>query len=155
MTESLVNDPHHLQRFVAAQAECYEDALAELRAGRKRTHWMWFVFPQIRGLGISPTSRRYAISGREEAIAYLAHPLLGERLRACTQAVLAHPERSLSEIFGWPDHLKFASAMTLFEAVSGEALFTQAIVQCCGGQRDTKTLAKLGLESDRQGLGDS
>lgn len=142
---ALAADPHDLQRFVTAQADCFDDALAELQAGRKRTHWMWFVFPQLRGLGISPTSRRYAIAGRAEALAYLAHPLLGERLRRCTEAVLAQPERSLSQIFGWPDEMKFASSMTLFEAVGSDPMFTQAIARCCGGQRDAKTLALLAL----------
>ena len=141
----VADDPHALQRFVAAQASCFAAALAELQAGRKRTHWMWFVFPQFKGLGISPTAARYAIASRAEAVAYLAHPLLGERLRRCTGAVLAHREKTLSQIFGRPDELKFASSMTLFEAAGGGALFSQAIAQCCGGERDAKTLALLAL----------
>ncbi len=116
-----------LQRFIDAQAPVYAQVLAELRAGRKASHWMWFVFPQLAGLGRSAMAQRYAISGRDEALAYLAHPLLGARLRECTMLVTAVPGRSLREILGTPDDLKFRSCMTLFESVSGEALFADAL----------------------------
>lgn len=116
-----------LQRFIDAQAPVYAQVLAELRAGRKASHWMWFVFPQLAGLGRSAMAQRYAISGRDEALAYLAHPLLGARLRECTMLVTAVPGRSLLEILGTPDDLKFRSCMTLFESVSGEALFADAL----------------------------
>src|ERR1700681_2727136 len=111
-----MNDPHHLQRFVAAQdaAGSYEAATRELAAGRKRSHWMWFVFPQIAGLGSSHRAQRYAISSRAEAAAYLAHQGLGPRLRECTRLVTRVPDRSIHDIFGSPDDLKFHSSMTLF-----------------------------------------
>jgi uncharacterized protein (DUF1810 family) len=138
------DDPFHLERFVAAQASVIESVLAELRAGRKRTHWMWFVFPQIAGLGSSAMAVRYAIGGRAEAQAYLAHPLLGERLRECVRLVTA-AGRPLGEIFGSPDDVKFRSCVTLFAAVApDDALFREAIQRCCGGAPDSATLAKLG-----------
>lgn len=102
--------PHDLQRFLDAQADTYATALAEVRAGRKRSHWMWFIFPQIQGLGRSETARHYAIASRDEASAYLAHPLLGSRLREITAAALTHPELSATALFGQPDDLKFHSA---------------------------------------------
>ena len=137
------DDPFELERFVAAQAPVIESVLAELRAGRKRTHWMWFVFPQIAGLGSSAMSARYAIGGRAEAQAYLAHPVLGERLRECVRLVIA-AGRPLREIFGSPDDMKFRSCVTLFAAVApNEALFQKAIQRCCGGAPDAATLAKL------------
>lgn len=110
---------YDLDRFVTAQATTYTTALAELHAGRKRTHWMWFIFPQMRGLGVSEMSHRYGITSLDEARAYLAHPVLGPRLRACTEAVLGHPDRSLHEMFGSPDDLKFCSSMTLFAEADG------------------------------------
>lgn len=136
-------DRFELQRFVAAQAPVHAQVLAELRAGRKASHWMWFVFPQLAGLGASAMAQRYAISGPDEARAYLAHPLLGARLRECTALVTAVPRRSLREILGTPDDLKFRSCMTLFEAVCGEALFADALQRRCGGERDALTLARL------------
>jgi uncharacterized protein (DUF1810 family) len=137
------DDPFDLRRFVEAQAPAIEAAMAELRAGRKRTHWMWFVFPQIEGLGSSPMAMRYAISSAAEARAFLAHEILGERLRACTRSVLA-AQRPLAEIFGAPDDLKFQSCMTLFAAVAPqETLFDEAISRCCGGARDAATLQRL------------
>jgi uncharacterized protein (DUF1810 family) len=136
-------DRFDLQRFVAAQAPVWAQVLAELRAGRKASHWMWFVFPQLAGLGMSAMAQRYAISGREEALAYLADPLLGARLRECTALVTAVQGRSLREILGTPDDLKFRSCMTLFEAVSGEVLFTHALQRCCRGERDALTLDRL------------
>lgn len=133
-------DPFDLARFVEAQAPVYENALVELRAGRKRSHWMWFIFPQIHGLGISPTAQYYALSGLEEARAYLAHPLLGPRLRTCTAAVTAHRDSPLSRIFGAPDDLKFRSSMTLFElAAEYPSEFSQALDALCAGERDEIT----------------
>jgi uncharacterized protein (DUF1810 family) len=139
-----MSDPFDLERFVAAEAGIYETALDELRAGRKRTHWMWFVFPQLAGLGSSPTAQRYAISGLDEARAYLAHPILGERLRACTAAVLALAGRTAHDIFGSPDDLKFRSSLTLFQhAAPDEPLFAEALARYFGGAPDPRTLALL------------
>lgn len=137
-------DPHDLQRFVDAQAATYAAALAELKAGRKRSHWMWFVFPQIAGLGLSPTAQRYAISGLDEARAYLAHPLLGPRLRACVAAVNSVEGRTAHEIFGSPDDLKLRSSLTLFaEAADDKADFREALDRYYGGQPDPATLRLL------------
>lgn len=138
------DDPFHLARFVMAQEPVYETALAELEAGAKRSHWMWFIFPQMAGLGHSEMAKRYAISGRAEARAYLAHPLLGERLAACTAAMLAHRHRSAHAILGTPDDLKFCSSMTLFAAVSESGSpFARALQQFCAGEPDAATLARL------------
>ena len=112
------DDPHDLQRFVLAQEGDYETALREITAGRKRSHWMWYVFPQLDGLGSSAMARRYAIQSADEAQAYLAHPVLGERLRACARAAVAVEGRGATEIFGSPDDLKLRSSATLFAAVS-------------------------------------
>jgi uncharacterized protein (DUF1810 family) len=132
-----------LSRFVAAQAGPYVDALAELRAGAKRSHWMWFVFPQIAGLGTSPMAQRYALAGPDEARAYLGHALLGPRLVECTRAVLAVEGRTLHEIFGSPDDLKFRSSMTLFEIAAGPGSdFSVALDRLCGGERDGATLER-------------
>lgn len=114
-----MNDPHGLGRFVEAQEPVYTHVRTELEAGCKRTHWMWFVFPQLRGLGASPTSRRFAIASLAEARAYLEHPLLGPRLLECTRLVNAVEGRTLTEIFGSPDDLKFRSCVTLFAAAGG------------------------------------
>ena len=138
------DDP--LDRFVTAQAGNYDAALDELRAGRKRSHWMWWIFPQMRGLGLSPTAQLYGIGSRAEAKAYLVHPLLGERLAACTGAVLATRGRTRHEIFGSLDDVKFASSMTLFAAVaSGDAArpFRDALDRFCDGQPDARTLHLL------------
>jgi uncharacterized protein (DUF1810 family) len=132
-----------LRRFVAAQAEIYSDALAELQAGRKRTHWMWFVFPQIAGLGHSLMARQYAIASRAEAEAYLMHDTLGPRLRACTQAVLGVRDKTANAIFGSPDDIKFRSCMTLFDAIAPHDAFEQALTRFYGGQRDPATLERL------------
>ncbi|ARN80915.1 DUF1810 domain-containing protein [Methylocystis bryophila] len=138
------DDPFDLARFLAAQAAVIDGALAELRAGRKRTHWMWFVFPQIAGLGSSARSVRYAIGSPGEARAYLEHPVLGERLRECVRLVVAS-QRSLNEIFGSPDDMKFRSCVTLFFAVAPEeAVFGEAIDRCCGGVMDAATICKVG-----------
>ena len=138
-------DSFDLARFVDAQAPVYERVLAELRAGMKRSHWMWFVFPQVDGLGSSPMARRYAIVSLAEARAYLADPVLGPRLREVTAAVLATQDRSLGDIFGSPDDLKFCSSMTLFaEAGGAEELFREALRRFCGGAPDAATLRRIG-----------
>ena len=115
-----MHDPYGLQRFVAAQNPVYDEVRAELRAGRKRTHWMWFVFPQMQGLGHSLMAEKYAITSREEAGAYLEHPILGPRLRECTELVNRIEGRSLDQIFGYPDDLKFRSSMTLFASATAD-----------------------------------
>ena len=139
-------DPHDLNRFVQAQAEDYEPALAEIRSGRKQSHWMWYIFPQLDGLGSSPTSRRYAIKGVAEAEAYLRHPVLGPRLVACAEAALRVEGRSASEIFGSPDDMKLRSCATLFAHVSAAgSVFDQLLDKYYQGERDGKTLRLLGV----------
>jgi len=134
-----------LARFVVAQEDIYAQALAELSAGRKRSHWMWFIFPQIAGLGHSPTARFYAIASAGEARAYLADPLLGPRLAECVAAMLAHRSQRPETILGGIDALKFRSSMTLFEAVADEpALFAEALAAFYDGVRDERTLELLG-----------
>ena len=134
-----------LPRFLEAQEGVYDQALAELRRGRKQSHWMWFVFPQIAGLGTSPTARLYAIASADEARAYLGHPLLGTRLRECTVAILAHRERSAAAIFGPVDAMKLRSSMTLFDAVADDpAPFAEALAAFHDGERDAATLRLLG-----------
>jgi len=147
VAENGAKDRFHLARFVEAQAGVYEQACAELRAGKKRSHWMWFVFPQIRGLGSSEMAMRYAISGREEAQAYLEHSVLGPRLRECAGIVVglegrAGSGKTASEIFGYPDDLKFHSSMTLFAEVEdpSERVFHEALKKYFGGKTDRKTL---------------
>ena len=153
-TSQRAADPFHLQRFLDAQASTFAQARAELAVGQKRSHWMWFIFPQIRGLGSSSTAQRYAISGLPEAVAYLAHPLLGARLRECTALVNAVRGRSVEDIFGYPDDLKFHSSITLFaqaaEAAepaepgeSGNHVFAEALAQHFGGEPDRATLDRL------------
>ena len=133
-----------LQRFVQAQEGHIDDARAELRAGRKRTHWMWFVFPQLRGLGRSQMAWHFGIASREEAAAYLAHPVLGPRLRECVELVLAVRGRTAHEIFGSPDDLKLCSCLTLFgEVGGGDSAFDRALRQYFGGQPDSPTLELL------------
>ncbi len=129
LASPMADDPFNLQRFVTAQLLVYDTALAELTAGRKRSHWIWWIFPQLRGLGHSPRAYAYGLSGLDEARAYLAHPLLGPRLAHCTQAVLSHPDIPLAAIFGSPDDLKFRSSMTLFAEVGGDGLYQTAIDQ--------------------------
>ena len=137
-------DPFHLQRFVDAQSRVYATALGELRLGRKQTHWMWFIFPQMAGLGRSSTAQFYAIKSLDEARAYLAHPVLGPRLRDCTATVNALEGRSANEIFGFPDDLKFRSSMTLFQAAApDEPVFGQALAKYFGGEPDPLTLEIL------------
>lgn len=137
-------DPFDLARFVRAQAGDYETALDEIRQGRKRSHWMWYVFPQLAGLGISATSRRYAIRSRAEAEAYLAHPVLGPRLAACAEAVLGVGGRTAREIFGTPDDLKLRSCATLFASVSPTgSVFHRLLERFFEGRPDPRTLALL------------
>jgi uncharacterized protein (DUF1810 family) len=132
---------HDLERFVRAQDPSCETALAEIRGGRKRSHWMWYVFPQIAGLGFSETSRRYAIGSLAEARAYLAHPLLGPRLVECFEAALGVDGRTAHEIFGSPDDLKFRSCATLFACVAPQgSVFQRALYKYFGGEGDPRTL---------------
>ena len=138
-------DPFDLERFVKAQASVFDTALAELKAGEKRSHWMWFVFPQLRDLGHSPMAKFYGIGSLDEARAYLAHPVLGRRLKLCTEAVLAVEGRSSHEIFGSPDDVKFRSSMTLFALASVDKanVFRQALDRYCEGRPDPRTEALL------------
>ncbi|AFY18836.1 DUF1810 domain-containing protein [Pseudomonas sp. UW4] len=137
-------DPFNLQRFVQAQDPVFDRVQDELNNGHKRSHWMWFIFPQFAGLGGSEMSRRFAIRSREEALAYLEHPLLGARLRTCTQEVLNIRERSVAGIFGHPDDLKFHSSMTLFAQVdAADSLFQQALNQYFHGILDDWTLSLM------------
>jgi len=132
-----------LSRFVSAQAAVYPEALAELKEGRKRTHWMWFVFPQIAGLGVSPTARRYAIRSLDEARAYLAHPVLGPRLEECARAVLGVDGKTAEDIFGHPDDLKLRSSMTLFARAANDPGVFQAVLDRYYDGPDPKTLDLL------------
>ena len=144
MIEMAVDDRFRLQRFVDAQEPVYETVLVELRIGRKRGHWMWFIFPQIVGLGRSAMAQRFALSSLEEASAYLAHPVLGRRLRECAMLVAGIPGRSITEIFGNPDDMKFRSSMTLFaRAAPDEPIFATCLRQYFGGEPDPQTLANL------------
>lgn len=137
-------DPYRLARFVQAQDGPYADALDELRAGRKASHWMWFVFPQVAGLGSSPTSQRYAIASLDEARAYLLHPVLGPRLVECARAVLSHPELTPREIMGSPDDAKLRSSMTLFARVAdSEPVFQQVLDTFFAGEHDARTVELL------------
>ena len=139
-----MEDPHNLQRFVDAQEPVFEQVHAELSAGHKASHWMWFIFPQIAGLGHSPMATRYAISSREEAEAYLKHPLLGPRLCECTRLVNLIEGRSIEQILGYPDNLKFRSCMTLFAQTSTDnRIFQDALEKYFGGEFDRLTLERL------------
>ena len=140
-----MDDPHDLKRFVDAQATTYERARAELAAGEKQSHWMWFVFPQMKGLGTSAMAGRYGIASLDEAVAYLAHPVLGPRLVACARLLLAVQGKTARQILGSPDDLKLCSSMTLFErAAPAEPAFRDVLEKYCAGRRDPKTLALLG-----------
>ena len=133
-----------LSRFVDAQAPVYEQVRAELSAGKKVSHWMWFVFPQLRGLGRSAMAIRYGLASREEAVAYWQHPLLGRRLTECSRLVLAIQGKSAFEIFSTPDDMKFRSCMTLFaNCVGGEPLFLEVLSRYFAGEQDERTLALL------------
>jgi uncharacterized protein (DUF1810 family) len=134
---------YDLDRFVEAQEPIYPRVISELAAGAKRSHWMWFVFPQIAGLGLSAMAQRYAIGSRAEAVAYLGHPVLGARLIECTQLVLAVTRKSIHTILGSPDDIKFRSSMTLFGAVSDNPIFAEAIEKYYSGEKDAATLATL------------
>lgn len=138
-------DPFELDRFVMAQAPLYDIAFAELIGGRKVTHWMWFIFPQLRGLGRSSMAHRYGIGGLEEARAYLAHPVLGPRIRDCVTVVLDSGETSVERIFGSPDDQKFVSSMTLFALAAGQGdmRFAAALETFSAGNRDSRTVALL------------
>ena len=136
--------PFDLERFVRAQNPVIDRVTKELRAGAKRSHWMWFVFPQIAGLGSSSMAERYAIANLDEARAYLAHPVLGKRLRECTEIVLGVEGRSAHDIFGWPDDMKFRSSMTLFaRAADDPATFAAALAKYFDGKEDEATLARI------------
>lgn len=147
MNPGLESEPgpdYDLQRFVEAQEGVVERVRAELRAGRKESHWMWFVFPQIAGLGSSPTARKFAISSLDEARDYLAHPVLGPRLRECTQLAASVESRSAEQIFGHPDDLKFRSSMTLFaQAAADDRVFLDALQKYFPAGFDPATLARL------------
>jgi uncharacterized protein (DUF1810 family) len=132
-----------VQRFVDAQERVIARVREELKAGRKVSHWMWFVFPQVAGLGRSETARRYAIATLEEARAYAAHPVLGPRLRECVKLVLAVQGRGAQEIFGTSDDLKFRSCMTLFARATGDVLFRQALEKFYGGEEDAETVKRI------------
>jgi uncharacterized protein (DUF1810 family) len=137
-------DPYDLQRFIDAQEPIFDAVLGELRRGRKRSHWIWFVFPQLQGLGRSPTALRYGISSLQEARAYLAHPVLGQRLRDCARLVAAIDGSSADEIFGWPDNLKVRSSMTLFErATDDNADFRAVLDKFYDGEDDPATVERL------------
>jgi uncharacterized protein (DUF1810 family) len=138
------DDPFRLQRFVQAQDPVFDRVQAELRNGKKRSHWMWFVFPQYAGLGHSDISFHFAISSLEEAAAYLRHPVLGPRLEACTELVTQLQGKSIQSIFGTPDHLKFHSCITLFELVAADGnIFRAALEQYFDGQPDQLTLSLI------------
>ncbi|ADW71347.1 DUF1810 domain-containing protein [Granulicella tundricola] len=142
------SDPYNLQRFINAQESTFDAARAELEAGQKRSHWMWFIFPQIKGLGSSPTAQRFAISSLEEGAAYLEHRVLGRRLEVCTALVNRVRGKSVDDIFGYPDNLKFHSSMTLFAEVADKfgfeaTVFREALAIHFAGQRDTATMKQL------------
>ena len=139
------DDPHDLDRFLRAQEDDYDRALSEIRGGRKRSHWMWYIFPQIDGLAVSSTSRRYSIKSLDEARAYLAHPILGPRLLECAEAVFGVEGRSASEIFGFPDDMKLKSCATLFAAVSPKgSVFERVLGKYYAGERDERTVELVG-----------
>lgn len=139
-----MNDPYSLHRFVDAQAGVYEQVRSELRAGRKSGHWMWFIFPQMRGLGHSRMAEIFAIDSMQEAAAYLGHSVLGPRLRECTQLMIQAQGHTLEEILGIPDNLKFRSSMTLFaQATTDNEVFVEALRIYCNGELDRSTLQRL------------
>ena len=139
-----MSDPYNLERFVEAQAPVIDQVRSELRGGRKKSHWMWFVFPQLRGLGSSPMAEKYGIGSRDEAEAYLAHPVLGPRLRECTDFVNAIQNASIEQILGYPDDLKFRSSMTLFSMMTNDnGVFRAAIEKYFNGVPDSATVSRL------------
>lgn len=139
-----MDDPYDLNRFVEAQRDEYDEALSEIASGRKQTHWMWYIFPQLDGLASTATSRHFAIKSLEEARAYLDHPVLGARLLECAEATLAVEGRSAHDIFGTPDDLKLRSSATLFAVVRPESVFDRLLAKYFDGVPDAKTLALLG-----------
>jgi len=144
-----MDDPYDLGRFMEAQEDAYDEALAELRGARKYSHWMWFIFPQFDGLGFSDMSRRYAIKSLAEARAYLNHPVLGPRLVECAEAAVAIPRRSAAEVFGCPDDLKLRSCATLFASISPPgSVFERLLDRYFQGQRDEQTLRLLSAAKD-------
>lgn len=144
MQDSANSENNDLGRFLKAQEKVYAAALEELRAGRKETHWMWFIFPQVAGLGKSETAAYYAIADRAEATEYLDHPILGQRLRECTEAVLAQADRTVQQIFGFPDDMKFHSCMTLFEEVDeAGGIFRKVLDKHFNGSLDLETIKHL------------
>jgi uncharacterized protein (DUF1810 family) len=148
---SNTNDPHNLGRFLQAQHRDYRQALSEVSRGQKYTHWMWYIFPQLDGLGSSSTARHYAIKSVEEARAYLGHPVLGPRLLECAEAAIGVQGRTAREIFGSPDDLKLKSCATLFAHVSSEgSVFERLLAKYFGGERDNKTLGLLGINPEAQ-----
>ena len=143
----IADDPHHLNRFVQAQADVYKQALLEIKSGLKQTHWMWYIFPQVDGLGFSSTSKFYSIKNIGEAQAYLSHPILGPRLLECAEAALRVEARSAYDIFGSPDEQKLQSCATLFASVSpADSVFHRLLEKYFQGRRDNKTLQLLGLD---------
>ncbi|GAB2873208.1 DUF1810 domain-containing protein [Hymenobacter ruber] len=139
---------NNLQRFIAAQSSSYQTALSEIKNGRKRSHWMWFIFPQIQGLGLSETARFYAVADAQEAKDYLAHPVLGARLLEICQALLGLKSSDAYDIFGSPDDLKLRSSMTLFAAVGRSPVFRQVLEKFYGGAQDDKTLRILAASAN-------
>ena len=138
------NDPYDLQRFIDAQDPVYAEVCAELRNGRKQSHWMWFIFPQLRGLGHSPMADKFGIASRKEAEAYLEHPILGPRLRECSRVVNLVEGRKIHQILGYPDDLKFKSSMSLFASIAPEEhVFKEALEKYFGGELDRLTLERL------------
>ena len=151
-TSPTAADPFNLNRFVEAQSRDYEQALSELRGGRKHGHWIWYILPQMRGLGLSSTSGRYGIGSLDEARAYLAHPVLGPRLRECVGAVAMHKGLGAERIFGSLDAMKFRSCLTLFAAADGQSsAFTEALGQFFDNERDARTLEILDRPRGRAG----
>jgi uncharacterized protein (DUF1810 family) len=142
-----MTNPYNLHRFLTAQTPVYDTVLAELRAGRKSSHWIWFIFPQIAGLGHSSMSQQFAITSLDEAKAYLQHLVLGPRLQECTQLVLNVEGRSAGEIFGYPDYLKFRSCITLFSAATDNTLFKSALLKYFDDKPDQSTLDILARQS--------
>jgi uncharacterized protein (DUF1810 family) len=141
-------DPFNLQRFVSAQDDDYDVALRELRRGRKESHWIWYIFPQVAGLGFSPVSQHYAVQSRDEAVAYLDHEILGPRLHECAKALLEIEQRNIDDVMGFPDNLKLQSSMTLFAAISSpDSDFQSVLDRYFGGQADEKTLEFLEHET--------
>lgn len=144
-----MDNPHNLQRFIQAQGQVIDTVLAELHAGKKRTHWIWYIFPQLAGLGYSETAKRYGISGLDEARAFMADPILGPRLTACSSILLSLDRGSITDILGAPDDLKFQSCMTLFAAASSlQPVFDQCLQKYFAGEPDRMTLAKLASTSN-------